>query len=153
MDLAVDTARFIPLRTPLLKLFPTAFPELLAFPSAFENCFTSVLTADFALLPNASSPEFTTFTLARILVSELCALLALPAIDFILELTDFNATTIASVPAAPPASRQTHAAAGILPVQSGCHLSGIPAPQRCTSSASAPHRRQCSSRPPLCGTL
>ena len=71
MDLAVDTARFIPLRTPLLKLFPTAFPELLAFPSAFENCLTNVLTADFALLPNASSPEFTTFTLARILVSEL----------------------------------------------------------------------------------
>ena len=29
--------------------------------------------------------------------------MALPAIDFILELTDFNATTIASVPAAPPA--------------------------------------------------
>ena len=103
MDLAVDTARFIPLRTPLLKLFPTAFPELLAFPSAFENCLTNVLTADFALLPNASNPEFTTFTLARILVSELWALLALPAMDFMLELTDFNATTIARVPTAPPA--------------------------------------------------
>ena len=37
MDLAVDTARLMPLDTPLLKLFPTALPELFAFPSAFVN--------------------------------------------------------------------------------------------------------------------
>ena len=98
---AVETALDIPAETPLLKLFPTAFPEVFALLSPWENCLINALIADFALFPNASSPEFTTFTLERIPVSDFSALFAFPAIDFILEFTDFRATTIRPVPAAP----------------------------------------------------
>ena len=101
MDLAVDTARFIPLRTPLLKLFPIACPDDVALLTPLLSALLSELMADFAFDPTASNPAFTTSTDFLMLLSELFADFALLAIDFILEFTAFNATAIAAVPAAP----------------------------------------------------
>lgn len=75
-------------------------PAVFALLSALEKDLIKELIADFALLPNASSPSFTIFNELFILEIELLADFAFFAMDFMDELTAFSATDIAATPTA-----------------------------------------------------